>query len=269
MVHAPKVSRRKRQCTNPASAKRASISSPCTRQVGVGMSVVRDNASHKGDDGIGIELIELAEWEMHRRRELYDTKYAAGSKYPVHLGKALRQMLEIAYAIGYGDGIEAIVGEAEVQAVAGLEIDMAGIATRRSLLPRHIEHAFREVYTRKLGRMQHIVDEKGHVARTGRHIEHARRVVFAHHTDSFAPPPAVDAESHHTIHQVVCRSYRVEHVAHLPGLGSRAVVGFYIFGFEAAHCHACFRDPDRRAARQSVEGLSIKPAMGIHAYRGL
>ena len=213
------------------------------RQVGIGMGVARYDTPHKGDDGIGIELIELAEWEMHRRRELYDTKHAAGSKYPVHLGKALRQMLEIAYAIGYGDGIEAVVGEAEVQAVAGLKSDMAGIATRSGLLPRHIEHTFRKVYTRKLVRMQHIVDEKCHVARAGRHVEQAGRVILAHHIDGFAPPPAIDAESHHTIHQVVCRSYRVEHVAHLPGLGSRAVVGFYIFGFEAAHCRAYFETP--------------------------
>ena len=86
-------------------------------QIGVGLLVARNNASHQGDDCIGIQLVELTHGKMFGRREFYYAQHATRRQHTIHLGKSLLQVFKVSHTIGYRNGIERIVGHRECQAI--------------------------------------------------------------------------------------------------------------------------------------------------------
>ena len=69
---------------------------------------------------------------------------------------------------------------------------------------------------------------EGEVTGSGGYIKNVARLPASQEIDGMAAPPAVDAERHRSVHEIVCRGDIVEHIPDLQALGTGialAVVG--------------------------------------------
>src|ERR1700744_2581320 len=183
-------------------------------QTGIGIFVVAEKGYQGGADVAHIPAVEPAN-QPAGLRELEHHQLAARAEDATDLGQTLFEVFEVTDPEGDGDGVELVVGEGQLAAVAPAEGDVAREAVALDLPAPQFQHAFADVHARDLHGGQPAAGHDGHVPRAGGDVENVAGFQPPQLADGALPPPEVHPPGKETVQEVVAGGNVIKHRGHL------------------------------------------------------